>query len=82
MKRKVAEFSVVFYNNDGQVEVAFDKAKKVPKAYDSFVACIEIATLSAIHKVMAKIEKGEPNGETTTSQSQKCDDANNHSEQA
>lgn len=59
MKRKVADFSVVIYNNDGQIEVAFNKAKKVPKTYDSFVACIEIACLSAIQKVMHGIEKGD-----------------------
>ena len=59
MKRRIAGFSVIIYNNDGQVEIAFDKAKKVPKAYDSFVACIEIACLNAVHKVMERIENGD-----------------------
>ena len=75
MKRRVAEFSVVVYNNDGQVEVAFNKAKKVPKAYDSFVACVEIACLSAIQKVMASIEKGTGNGEKVDDGSDKRSDA-------
>ena len=57
MKRKIAGFSVVVYNNDGQVEIAFDKAKKVPKPYDSFVACLEIACLNAVHKVIGRIDK-------------------------
>lgn len=59
MKRRIAEFGIVVYNNDGQVEIAFDKARKVPKAYDSFVACIEIACLNAIQKVMHQIDKSD-----------------------
>ena len=66
MKRRIAGFSVFIYNNDGQVEVAFDKAKKVPKAYDSFVACMEIACLNAIHKVMERIENGDKDRPTDT----------------
>lgn len=76
MKRRVADFSVVVYNNDGQVEVAFNKAKKVPKAYDSFVACIEIACLSAIHKVMNSIER-EKDGKEGNDGSDKRADADN-----
>lgn len=51
-KRKVAEFGIVVYNNDGKIEVAFNKAKKVPKAYDNFVATLEIACINDIHKVI------------------------------
>lgn len=83
MKRKVADFSVVIYNNDGQVEVAFNKAKKVPKTYDSFVACIEIACLSAIQKVMHGIEKGDKDdGKGNDVGSVQREDADNSSDKA
>lgn len=71
MRRRIAEFGVVVYNNEGKVEVAFQKARKVPKAYDSFVACIEIACLSAIHKIMSGIEKGKESGKKVDDASDK-----------
>lgn len=52
MKRKITEFKVAIYNNDGKIEVAFDKAKKVPKAYANFVATLEIACINDIHRVI------------------------------
>lgn len=73
MKRRIADFSVVVYNNDGQIEVAFNKAKKVPKSYDSFVACLEIACLSAIHKVMDRIERGKDGKEGNDSGDKRAD---------
>lgn len=59
-KRKVAEFGIIVYNNDGKIEVAFNKAKKVPKAYDNFVATLEIACINDIHKVI-RLADGENN---------------------
>lgn len=82
MKRRVTEFSVVIYNNEGQVEVAFNKAKKVPKAYDSFVACIEIACLSAIQKVMSGIEREKKDGKDETVVGEQRSDADNSSDKA
>lgn len=52
MKRKITEFKVIIYNNEGQIEVAFDKAKKVPKAYANFVATLELACINDVHKVI------------------------------
>ncbi|MBP5789206.1 MAG: hypothetical protein J6W29_03120 [Neisseriaceae bacterium] len=82
MKRRIADFGVVIYNNEGQVEVAFNKARKVPKAYDSFVACIEIACLSAIQKVMSNLDKGKGSGEGGNDASDKRDDADNKGNEA
>lgn len=82
MKRKVAEFSVAIYNNEGQVEVAFNKAKKVPKAYDSFVACIEIACLQAIQKVMHGIERETDNGKDEAVVCEQRGDADNSGNKA
>ena len=82
MRRRVAEFGVVIYNNDGQIEVAFNKARKVPKTYDSFVACVEIACLSAIQKVMSSIEKGKGDGEKVDDGSDKRGNASNSSNKA
>ena len=55
-KRRITSFEVVIYKNDDKVEVGFVKAKKVPKAYDNFVATLEIACLAQIHKIMQKAE--------------------------
>ena len=63
-KRKIADFSIVVYNNDGNIEVAFNKAKKVPKAYDNFVATLEIACLGSVHKVISMVKN---DGEKTES---------------
>lgn len=63
-KRKLAEFGVVVYNNDGVIETAFRQAKKVPKAYANFVTTLEIACLCEIHKIMNKVGK---DGETDKS---------------
>ena len=82
MKRRIADFGVVVYNNEGQVEVAFNKAKKVPKAYGNFVACIEIACLSAIQKVMARLEKGKESGEVGNDASDKRNDADDKGNEA
>lgn len=82
MKRRIAEFGVVIYNNDGQVEVAFNKAKKVPKAYDGFVACIEIACLSAIQKVMHGIEREKDDGKDETVVCEERSDADNRGNEA
>lgn len=78
MKRRVADFSVVVYNNNGEVEVAFNKAQKVPKTYDSFVACLEIACLSAIQKVMHGIEKEKDNGKDDTANRDERNNADNN----
>ena len=64
-KYKIAEFSIAVYNNDGKIEVAFNKAKKVPKSYDNFVATLEIACLNDIHKIIKLVDE---NGEKTKSE--------------
>lgn len=54
-KYKVAEFGFAIYKDDNKVDVSFKKAKKVPKAYDNFVATLEIACLTQIHKIIQKV---------------------------
>lgn len=83
MKRKIAEFAFRVYKTDNnQIEVAFDKALKVPKSYDSFVATLEIAALSSVQKVMHGIEKGKDNGENGNVVCEKRDNAGNQSNPA
>ena len=43
----------------------FKKAKKVPKAYDSFVATLELACLAQVQQFLRHLEKGEKNGEVS-----------------
>lgn len=58
-KYKVAEFGFAVYKNDDKVDVVFKRAKKVPKAYDNFVATLMIACVTTVHKIVGKIEKDE-----------------------
>lgn len=60
-RRRIADFGVLVYVNDGKIEVAFQKAKKVPKAYANFVATLEIACVNDIHKVMRLVDNGKEN---------------------
>lgn len=61
-KYKVADFGFVIYKDGDKVDVAFRKAKKVPKAYDSFVATLELACLAQIQQFMRNVEKGQTDG--------------------
>lgn len=54
-KYKVAEFGFAVYKDGDKIDVSFKKAKKVPKAYDNFVATLEIACLTQIHKILQKV---------------------------
>ena len=80
MKRKIAEFSFKVYKTDeNKIEVAFDKALKVPKSYDSFVATLEIAALSSVQKVMHGIDKGKTDGKDGNVV---CEERNNASDKS
>lgn len=79
MKRKIAEFSFKVYKTDeNKIEVAFDKALKVPKSYDSFVATLEIAALSSVQKVMHGIDKGKTDGKDDTTNRDERNNADNN----
>ena len=62
-KYKVADFGFAVYKDGDKIDVVFKKAKKVPKAYDHFVATLELACLGHIHKIMNSVEKAKDNGE-------------------
>lgn len=62
-KYKVADFGFAVYKDGDKIDVVFKKAKKVPKAYDNFVATLELACLGHIHKIMNSVEKAKDNGE-------------------
>ena len=62
-KYKVAEFGFAVYKDGEKVDVSFKKAKKVPKAYDSFVATLELACLAQVQQFLRHLEKGKKNGE-------------------
>ena len=51
-KYKVAEFGFAVYKDGEKVDVSFKKAKKVPKAYDSFVATLELACLAQVQQLI------------------------------
>lgn len=61
-KYKVAEFGFAVYKDGDRVDVVFKRAKKVPKAYDNFVATLMIACLATVHKIVGKIEKDDKDG--------------------
>lgn len=64
-KYKVAEFGFAVYKDGDKIDVSFKKAKKVPKAYDSFVATLELACLAKVQQFMGRLEKGESNGKVS-----------------
>ena len=83
MKRKIAEFTFkVYKTDDNQIELAFDKAKKVPKTFDNFVAALEIAALNVVQKIMHGIEKGKDNGKNGNVTCEQRTNADNQSNPA
>lgn len=60
-KRRIASFEVVFYKDGDLLDVSFYQAKKVPKAYDNFVASMELACLNAMSKILKGVENGNLN---------------------
>ena len=59
-KRRICSFEIVVYKNGDNIEVGFNRAKKVPIKYGNFVASLEIGCLAYIQKIM----KGANNGES------------------
>lgn len=63
-KYKVADFGFTIYKDGDSVDVAFRRAKKVPKAYDNFVATLELACLAQVQQFMSRIGKDKKDGDT------------------
>lgn len=63
-KYKVADFGFAIYKDGDSVDVVFRRAKKVPKAYDSFVATLELACLAQVQQFMSRIGKDKKDGDT------------------
>jgi hypothetical protein len=69
-KRRIAGFEFVVYKNDDKIEVAFNKAKRVPKAYANFIATLELGCLVHVNKVVKGVDNGKDSAKLGTTDEQ------------